>query len=62
MNLVNCRSYELHDATGEDRPWIATGPYAPAAERTPEAERLRLLLDFSRAAVHRLVDYHDQNM
>ena len=56
MRSVSARSY----ATLGN--WAATGPWAPPSQRTPEAERLRQLLDFSRAAALRLHDHHEAEM
>jgi len=50
------RSYFLHDPACS---WVRTGPYAPLPTRTPEAQRLRALLDFSCRCVRRLQIWHD---
>ena len=52
MHRVSARSYVTLDGGAEN--WAATGPFAPAARRTPEAARLRVLLDFTRDAALRL--------
>jgi hypothetical protein len=56
MAQVSKRSYSLLDD------WINTGPFAPPALRSPEAERLRQLLDFSKAAKERLGKSHERSM
>ena len=53
MDRVSKRSYALLDN------WIKTGPFAPPDIRSPEAERLRQLMDFSKAAKERLAQYHE---
>jgi hypothetical protein len=56
MDRVSKRSYALLDN------WINTGPFAPADIRSPEAERLRQLLDFSKAAKERVYQHHERAM
>ena len=56
MTRVSKRSYSILDD------WINTGPYSPSAVRTPEADRLRQLLDFSQAAKERLSECHENSM
>jgi len=51
--IVRKRSYVTLDD------WINSGPFALKSSRTPEAERLRRLIDFSRRCVARLHHFHD---
>ena len=42
--------------------WITTGPFSAPALRTPEAERLRRLMDFSQRSVTRLSHHHEHEI
>ena len=50
--LVQQRSYVTLDD------WINTGPFSAESVRSPDAERLRQLMDFSRSSVQRLSHHH----